>query len=156
MEAREVILMTAACCHRGDTYHRRQWSRVTGAVFLLWCGRTVSSSSLGEADDLCHHGTSDRPVSRWHEGGSKLLDGNFDPFPWDPACSRRRWRLHDCEIASRLRTRWFEESTGTPPGPPQCEKGPSGNGKFVLTSASSTQLVNRESLSDWQRHAAPY
>ena len=56
MEAREVILMEAACCHMGGTYHRREWSRVTGAVFFLCCGHTVSSSSLRLANVVSHHG----------------------------------------------------------------------------------------------------
>ena len=30
--------MTAACCHMGDTYHTREWSRVTGTVFFPCCG----------------------------------------------------------------------------------------------------------------------
>ena len=33
--------------------------------------------------------------------------------------------------------------------------GPPGNGKFVLPNASSVPLMNRESLLDWRRHAAP-
>ena len=60
----------------------REWSRVHGSAFFLCCGQTVSFSSSRLVDDLCLHGICDRPVSRWRGvGGSKLHDGNFDPFP---------------------------------------------------------------------------
>ena len=74
--------MTAARCHIGDTHHRREWSRVTGATFFLCGGHTVSSSSLRLVDDVCRHGIRDRPAEHKRGGGgSKLRDGNSDPFP---------------------------------------------------------------------------
>ena len=45
-----------------------------------------------------------------------------------------------------------DHSPGTPPGFHN-GVGPGGNGKFVLTNASSILLMDRESLPDWWRHA---
>ena len=37
-------LTEAVCCHMGDTYRGREWSRFTDVASFPCCGRKVSSS----------------------------------------------------------------------------------------------------------------
>ena len=102
-----------------DMYHSREWSRTDDSAYFPCCVRTASSSSSRLVDDACLPETRDRPVSHWHGGGgSKLRDGNFDLFPWDPACrkgcplglghgTQEQW-IHHCAPARAkiLRDAW--------------------------------------------------